>query len=84
MRAHMVIVFLLHVLAGACGQVGMGCLWPVFSVLFSEVISVMLQNDSDKVRFWVCMFLVLAVFAFAFQWMAITPFQLSGERLTRR
>lgn len=27
----------------------MGCLWPVFSILFSDIIAVMLENDSDQV-----------------------------------
>lgn len=40
--------------AGCIGQMTMGCLWPVFSILFSNVIAVMLENDSSKVREWYC------------------------------
>jgi len=70
---------------GAFGALLNGATFPVFSLVFSEIVVVLTQTDNaDDVRFWSLMFLVIAIGALLCNYLQGAMFGISGETLTRR
>jgi ABC-type multidrug transport system fused ATPase/permease subunit len=73
---------------GSLGSIGTGVLFPLFSLVFATIINVFGLPDRDErnkeVNFWALMFFLLALGAFVANFISITFFGSSGERLTRR
>ncbi|KNC82355.1 hypothetical protein SARC_05368 [Sphaeroforma arctica JP610] len=69
---------------GLLGNLGMGAVWPGFAIIFSQLITVMTEQNQDDVNFWSLMFVALGVAVFFVQWLAITPLAISGEQLTQK
>eukprot|EP00123_Amoebidium_parasiticum_P013463 comp21970_c0_seq1/m.31708 comp21970_c0_seq1/g.31708 ORF comp21970_c0_seq1/g.31708 comp21970_c0_seq1/m.31708 type:complete len:1325 (-) comp21970_c0_seq1:487-4461(-) len=69
---------------GIIGAAISGAMWPVFSLIFAEIIGVMVSDDNDKVLFWVYMFLVAAAVVFTSNYVNAVGIAVAGERLTLR
>ncbi|KAJ3078378.1 ATP-binding cassette, sub-B (MDR TAP), member 4, partial [Quaeritorhiza haematococci] len=73
---------------GGLAAAGNGVLFPMFSLIFSSILAVFGNPDIDQMRrdaiFWALMFLVLAASAFVVNFLQVSLFSITGERLTKR
>ncbi|KAJ3409717.1 ATP-binding cassette, sub-B (MDR TAP), member 4 [Chytridiales sp. JEL 0842] len=73
---------------GGLGSTGTGVLFPLFSLIFSSIITVFGIPDVDKrtkeINFWALMFFLLALGSLVANFISITFFGAASERLTRR
>mgnify|MGYP001070529377 CR=1 FL=1 len=73
---------------GLLGSLVNGGIFPVFSLLFSEVLSDLLTlqgiEKDNRVNFWCLMFIALAVAVAISNYLQSAMFGVSGERLTNR
>ncbi|KAJ3095022.1 ATP-binding cassette, sub-B (MDR TAP), member 4, partial [Phlyctochytrium bullatum] len=67
---------------------GNGLLFPFFSFIFAEILTVFGKVDKDDrdkgIRFWALMFVLLAIGAFVSNFGSIASFEIAGEKLTKR
>ena len=62
-----------------------GGVWPLFAVLYAEIISTMVgDGSSEALRNWALGFVGLAVFVFIFMSIQHTCLHASGESITMR
>ncbi|KAJ3375227.1 Multidrug resistance protein 1 [Allomyces arbusculus] len=73
---------------GTLGGAINGVIMPLFSVVFSKILSVFAETDinvmRDRANFWAGMFVVLAIVSFIANFMQAALFGIAGERLTMR
>ncbi|ORX89508.1 ste6-like protein [Basidiobolus meristosporus CBS 931.73] len=74
---------------GLCGSIVAGAVYPVFAIIFAEVITALsIVNDDAKrtreINFWALIFLIIAIVMFIAQTVQGTFFGISGEKLTER
>ncbi|KAA8497019.1 Multidrug resistance protein 1B [Porphyridium purpureum] len=70
---------------GVLGAVMNGSSFPVFALIFSELVVVLTKTDnSSDVTFWACMFVVIGVGTWIALFLQVWMFGWSGELLTRR
>ncbi|KAJ3106313.1 ATP-binding cassette, sub-B (MDR TAP), member 4 [Phlyctochytrium planicorne] len=77
-----------YFVVGVLGSSMNGVVFPMFSILFSEVLNVFGKTNVDDrnsgVRFWALMFVFLAIGAFLANFLSIASFGVAGERLKQR
>ncbi|KAJ3063036.1 Multidrug resistance protein 1 [Podochytrium sp. JEL0797] len=75
-------------LLAAIMSVGNGVIFPLFSLLFSEVITVLGNPDEAQrnkdINFWSTMFVIIAAGSFIVNAVSITCFGAAGEKMTRK
>ncbi|KAI9333111.1 P-loop containing nucleoside triphosphate hydrolase protein [Obelidium mucronatum] len=75
-------------LLGSIMSAGNGIVFPMFSLIFSEIINVFGNpNDgerNDGIRFWSIMFVIISCGSFVVNAVSIICFGTAGERLTRK
>eukprot|EP00172_Hildenbrandia_rubra_P004598 Plantae.Rhodophyta-Hildenbrandia_rubra.ctg9612.p1 GENE.Plantae.Rhodophyta-Hildenbrandia_rubra.ctg9612~~Plantae.Rhodophyta-Hildenbrandia_rubra.ctg9612.p1 ORF type:complete len:1208 (+),score=197.04 Plantae.Rhodophyta-Hildenbrandia_rubra.ctg9612:383-3625(+) len=74
---------------GATGAAVTGAIWPVIALIFTEVVEEISlvavgKGNEGRIRFWVLMFLVVALLALISNYVFLTLNGISGARLTRR
>ncbi|KAJ3130853.1 Multidrug resistance protein 1 [Physocladia obscura] len=73
-------------LLGSIMSVGNGIVFPMFSLIFSQIITVFGNpNDDDRnsgIRFWSLMFVTISLGSFVVNSVSISAFGTAGERLT--
>lgn len=78
---------LLYIVGVTCSA-GAGLIFPIFSLVFSEIISVFGRSDENDrlngVKFWAVMFVILSFAAFITNFGSISCFGIAGQKLTRR
>ncbi|KAA8494946.1 Multidrug resistance protein 1B [Porphyridium purpureum] len=71
--------------AGILGAILNGSSFPVFALIFTELVVVLTQSDnSSDVAFWSCMFVVIGAGTWIALFLQVSMFGWSGELLTRR
>ncbi|ORY44695.1 multidrug resistance protein 1 variant [Rhizoclosmatium globosum] len=75
-------------LLGSIMAGGNGIVFPLFSIIFSEIINVFGNPNDDErnngLRFWSLMFVAISLGSFVVNVVSITCFGTAGERLTRK
>ncbi|KAJ3296002.1 ATP-binding cassette, sub-B (MDR TAP), member 4, partial [Blyttiomyces sp. JEL0837] len=77
----------LILVVGVIGSAGAGVMFPLFSLIFSSVITVFGKEDPDRtngVHFWALMFVLLSIGGFLSNFLSISMFGIAGEKLTCR
>eukprot|EP00741_Cyanophora_paradoxa_P008173 tig00000025_g7909.t2 len=80
------------IVLGILSALGNGAVFPVFSIIFSEILAVFYkpylpnpppQSETEsEARFWALMFVVLGGAMFLFNFLQLTAFNVTGEHLT--
>ncbi|KAJ3099209.1 ATP-binding cassette, sub-B (MDR TAP), member 4 [Phlyctochytrium bullatum] len=77
-----------YFVSGLLASGGNGVLFPMFSFIFAEILTVFGKPDATErnsgIRFWALMFVLLAAGAFVSNFTSISSFGIAGERLTKR
>ncbi|KAJ3025735.1 UNVERIFIED_CONTAM: Multidrug resistance protein 1 [Siphonaria sp. JEL0065] len=73
---------------GSVMSAGNGVVFPLFSLIFSEIINVFGNPDdtarNDGIKFWSIMFVIISCGSFVVNSVSIICFGTAGERLTRK
>ena len=75
-------------LPGLFGAIGAGLMFPLFSLIFSQMLTDLLfLTGADLIyasKYWAVAFLILATFAGVCKYLQVAAFAVTGERLTER
>jgi ATP-binding cassette subfamily B (MDR/TAP) protein 1 len=71
------------VAVGLLGSLMSGGVMPAYSIILSQMLTVLAKNDKDKIPMWACMFLVVAAAAFL-GWTLQGFHAFTGEKLTKK